>query len=116
MKNFVQPGNTVTVTVESGSDAEALASGDGYLVGSLFGIASANAAIGEEVELMTVGVFDIEKTSAEAWTVGQKIFWNASTSLATSTASSNKLIGVALAVAANPSSSGRVRLSGAFTV
>ena len=116
MKNYVQEGERITVTVAAGSDAVDLSSGDGYLIGSLFGVATYDAAIGESVELQVEGVVDIAKTSAEAWTVGQKIYWNAATGLATSTASSNKQIGVAVAVAINPSSSCNVRLSGAFTI
>ena len=116
MKNFIQRGENITVTVTDDSDAVALESGDGYLIGSLFGIAVADAAIGAEVVLATAGVFDMAKTSAEAWTVGQKIYWDVATALATSTASSNKQIGVAVEVADNPSSTGKVRLSGAFTI
>lgn len=116
MKNYVQEGKSVTVTVAAGSDAVDLSSGDGYLVGSLFGIAAYDAAIGESVVLHVTGVYDIAKTSAEAWTVGQKIYWNATTQLATSTASTNKQIGVATAVAVNPSATGQVLLTGAFTI
>jgi predicted RecA/RadA family phage recombinase len=116
MKTFVQEGDVIAVTVASGSDEIDLSSGDGYLIGSLFGIVVADAAIGETVQLQTEGVFDIAKTSAEAWTVGQKIYWNNATRKCTSTAGGNKQIGVATAVAANPSSTGRVLLTAAFTI
>ena len=39
MKNYVQPGNTITLTAPY-----AVASGDGLLVGSIFGIAAGAAA------------------------------------------------------------------------
>lgn len=116
MKNFVQSGEVIGVTVASGSDEVALSSGDGYLIGSLFGVAVADAAIGEVVQLQVVGVVDIAKTSAEAWSVGEKIYWVNSTRRATSTAGANKFIGVATEVAANPSSTGRVRLSASFHI
>lgn len=58
------------------------------------------------------GVFDLPKTSAQAWTVGAKIYWDSANGLATTTASGNSLIGTALAAAANPSATGRVRLNG----
>ena len=66
MRNYVQPGNTVTVTAPY-----SVLSGAGVLVGSLFGVASTSAT-------------------------------------------GNTRIGVALAVAANPSGIGRVRLNGSF--
>jgi predicted RecA/RadA family phage recombinase len=114
--NFVQPGCNITVTNEDITDAAALESGDGFLVGSLFGICLTDCAVGDDVVLATEGVWDIAKTSAEAWTVGQKIYWVVATSLASSTAGSNKQIGVAVAAAANPSSTGRVRLTAGFTI
>ncbi len=51
MKNFVQPGNTITLTAPY-----AVASGDGLLVGSIFGIAAGAAALGEPVETSLVVV------------------------------------------------------------
>ncbi|MDP2358646.1 MAG: DUF2190 family protein [Beijerinckiaceae bacterium] len=113
MKNYIAPGDTVDVAAPY-----EVASGAGALVGSLFGVATADAANGAPVRLKTTGVFDLAKTSAQAWTVGAKIYWDNSTKLATTTAASgaNALIGVAIAAAANPSAVGRVRLSGAFTI
>lgn len=111
MKNFIQPGDTITVPAPAD-----VASGAGVLVGSLFGVASFDVKSGEEVEIATKGVFELPKTSAQAWTVGAPIYWDASNKVATSAASTNALIGVALAVAANPSSTGVVRLNGAFAV
>jgi predicted RecA/RadA family phage recombinase len=113
MKNFIQPGEVVGVTAPA-----AVASGAGVLVGSLFGLATTDAASGAPVEIATRGVFDMAKVSAQAWTVGARIYWDDSTKLATTTAASgaNKLIGVALRAADNPSATGRVLLSGAFTL
>jgi len=39
MKNYVQPGNTITLTAPY-----AVASGDGLLVGAIFGVASGTAS------------------------------------------------------------------------
>ena len=44
MKNSVQPGNTMTLTAPY-----AVTSGDGLLVGSIFGIASGDAALNDPV-------------------------------------------------------------------
>jgi len=40
MKNFVQPGKTITLTAPY-----AVTSGDGLLVGSVFGVAAGTAAL-----------------------------------------------------------------------
>ena len=47
MKNFVQPGNTVTLIAPSGG----VKSGDPLLVGSLFGVCATDALEGAEVEV-----------------------------------------------------------------
>ena len=71
MKNYVQPGNTITLTAPY-----AVASGDGLLVGSIFGIAAGAAALGEPVETALVGVFEITKVGSQAWTVGARVYWD----------------------------------------
>ncbi len=108
-KNYVQPGNVMTLTAPY-----AVTSGDGFLVGSLFAVATATAANAATVEGQTNGIWDLAKTSAQAWTVGAKIYWDNTNKECTTTSTSNTLIGVAAAVAANPSSTGRVRLNGSF--
>jgi predicted RecA/RadA family phage recombinase len=107
MRNFVQPGDCITLTAPYDVD-----SGDGALVGSLFGVATGTFASGEQGEFKTTGVFDLAKTSAQAWTVGAKLYWDNTAKEVTTTGTSNTLIGCAVAVAANPSSTGRVRLNG----
>jgi len=107
MKNFVQPGKTVTVAAPYD-----VASGAGCLVGSLFGVATIDAVSGANVDITTCGVYTLPKTSAQAWTVGAKVYWDDTNKVATTTATSNTLIGCAMAVAANPSATGDVRLNG----
>ena len=109
MKNYVQHGHVLTLAAPYD-----VVSGAGLLVGSIFAVATADALSGADVEAQVTGVVDLAKVSAQAWTVGVLIYWDNSAKLATTTSSTNKLIGVATAVAANPSSTGRVRLNGAF--
>ena len=111
MKNFVQPGNTVTLTAPY-----AVASGDGLLVGSIFGVAVGTAALSENVETALTGVFDLTKIGSQAWTAGVKIYWDDTNKRTTNVATSNTLIGVATeAVACGAGDTiGRVRLNGAF--
>lgn len=109
MKNFVQPGDVLTVTAPAD-----VASGDLVLVGSLFGIATASAKAGAEVEITAGGVYDMPKVSAQAWTQGAPLYWDPAVKLVTSVAGALTKIGVAAVVAANPSAAGRVRLNGSF--
>lgn len=109
MNNFVQKGCIVTLIAPA-----ALASGVGVLVGSLFGITTAAAASGAEVEVMREGVFNVPKNSAEAWTVGAKVYWDDTAKVFTITNTSDTLVGVAYAIAANPSATGTVLLDGAI--
>lgn len=108
MKNYVQPGDTVTVAAPYD-----VASGGGALVGAIFGIAGGDALSGADVQLTRVGVFTHAKTSAQAWTVGAKLYWDNSAKVFTTTSSGNTLVGVAAAAAANPSATGTVLLDGA---
>lgn len=107
MKNYVQPGDTITVTAPA-----AIASGDGVLVGKLFGIAAIAAASGAEVEIKTTGVFNIGKNSAEAWAQGVDVYWDSAAKVMTTTATNNTLVAKAVLPADNPSGTGRVRLNG----
>jgi len=111
MKNFVQPGNTITLTAPY-----AVASGDGLLFGSIVGVAAGTAALGETVETALLGVFDITKIGSQAWTVGAKVYWDDTNKRSTSVAISNTLIGVATEAVAGGAGDtiGRVRLNGSF--
>lgn len=106
MKNFVQPGDVITVTA-SGD----VASGSFQIVGIMFGIAATAAKAGEEYELKIGGVYDLPKTSAQAWTLGAAVYWDADNHVATTVATDNTKIGVAAEPAANPTGTGRVRLN-----
>ncbi len=111
MKNFVQPGNTITLTAPY-----AVASGDGLLVGSIFGISAGAAALGEPVETALVGIFDITKVGSQAWTVGAKVYWDDTNQRCPTVATDNPLIGVAVEAVASGAGDtiGRVRLNATF--
>jgi predicted RecA/RadA family phage recombinase len=109
MKNYIMDGEALELTAPY-----AVVSGGGALVGSIFGVAKSDVANGALGVFQLTGVIELAKTSAEAWTVGALVYWDNTNKVATSSASGNKLIGVAAAAAANPSSIGWVRLNGAF--
>ena len=71
MKNYVQPSKTITLTAPY-----AVTSGDGLLVGSIFGVAAGTAALGEAVEATLVGVYDLKKVASQAWAPGDRIYWD----------------------------------------
>ena len=111
MKNFVQPGNTITLTAPY-----AVASGEGLLVGSIFGVAAGSAASGDPVEAALVGIFDITKIGSQAWTVGAKVYWDDTNKRCTTVSTDNTLIGAAVAAVASGAGDtiGRVRLNASF--
>ena len=111
MKTYVQPGNTITLTAPY-----AVASGDGLLVGSIFGVASGTAALGETVEAALTGVYDLKKVASQAWAAGDKVYWDNTAKEATKTTTSNTLIGVAVVAVAGGAGDtiGRVRLNASF--
>lgn len=108
MKNWLKSGDVITVAAPA-----AVSAGDGVKVGKLFGVAITDAASTAAVEIATKGVFRLAKVAAQAWTVGQAIYWDATDKVATTTTTTpNNFIGVAVAAAANPSSTGDVLLNG----
>jgi predicted RecA/RadA family phage recombinase len=111
MKNYVQPGETVTVTAPY-----ALAAGDGALVGAaLFGVACGTYASGAtDAEIVTEGVFDITALSTDTPAAGALLYWDNTNKRITTTASGNTKVGVAVAPKASGATTVRCRLNGAF--
>ncbi|GAB3464099.1 DUF2190 family protein [Azotobacter salinestris] len=109
MKSYIQPGDIVIVTAPAGGTV----SGQIYKVGSIIGVAATTETAGDPVELKLTGVFALNKTSAQAWAVGDPVYMNTSTRVLTNASAAGLvLVGVATEVAANPSAVGRVRLNG----
>ncbi|MDY7096762.1 MAG: DUF2190 family protein [Pseudomonadota bacterium] len=109
MKNYVQRGDTLTLT----APAE-IVSGDVVSVGSIIGVANGDAESGAPLDLDTVGVFQLPKVSALAIAEGDVVYWDSTNGLVTKTASGNTKLGVATEAAANPSADVAVRLNGTF--
>lgn len=107
MKNFVQPGDVVTVSAPVGG----VISGAAVLVGNLFGVAAFSAAAGADVEIATEGVFDITKKSGDTFSVGDKAYWDAVAKYITSTPTSNAWVGVVTKAALGSDATARVRLN-----
>lgn len=106
MKNFVQPGESLTLT-----PAAAVATGVGYLFGAgLFGVATQDVASGAAGVFQTEGVVEIGKTSALAIAVGDRVFWDATNKVVNKTTTSQVCVGVAVEAAANPSATVKIKL------
>jgi predicted RecA/RadA family phage recombinase len=77
MQNYVQRGNTLTVTAPY-----ALLSGGGCQVGNIFGVTVNNQNPGDSTELVVEGVFDLAK-DASTFVSGAKVYWDNNQQLAT---------------------------------
>jgi predicted RecA/RadA family phage recombinase len=112
MKNFVQIGDTVTVTAPY-----ALSAGDGCLVGVLFGVACGTYANGAaDAEIKTEGVFDLTALSTDtaSGTTLVLAYWDNTNKRITTTSAGNTKVGVIVAAKANGETTARVRLNAAF--
>lgn len=105
--NQIQAGENVSVLAPYD-----VASGAGAMIGVLFGVAQNTALSGADVVLATRGIFELTKLSAQAWTVGAAVYWDNTNKRCTTVTTGNLLIGCAYAIAANPTSTGLVRLNG----
>ena len=109
MLNYLQPGDYCTIIAPV-----AVSSGDGVLVGSMFGVASCDAEINTEVAIAVVGCFQFSKVVGEALTQGQPCYFDLDVQGVTTTATGNVLIGVAIEAAASGDTSCKVRLHGSW--
>jgi len=119
MNNYVQHGKTITViapyAVTSGGGVEVV--GTGYL----FGVAVNTQALGDNMEIVTEGVFDLAKDTS-TFANGDYVFWDNVNHVATSI-NTDKKIGVAVLMQASGANAPggvagdptvRVRLNSAF--
>jgi len=91
VKNFIYSGRTITVAAPTGG----VSSGDGVLIGDLFGIAQHDAAEGADLELLTEGVVELAKAAGIAVAAGDRLYWDGTNKQLTTAAAGNRLVGVA---------------------
>lgn len=106
-RNFVQAGSALTLTAPYARTA-----GQAALIGAIFAIALSDVGNGAEGEFAPFGVWDLDKTDAQAWALGDKIYWDAGNKACSNVPTVGALVGVAVASAANPTDVGRVFLCG----
>jgi predicted RecA/RadA family phage recombinase len=88
-----------------------IAAGEPVVIGNRVGIAIAAIANGDSGSVEMEGCYSVNKVSAQAWAAGDEIFWDSSAELFTTVAASNTFAGHAMDIAANPTSTGNLRLS-----
>jgi predicted RecA/RadA family phage recombinase len=72
MKNAIQAGEVVELTAPSGG----VTSGVGYVIGSIFVVALADADEGDPFSGARIGVVELPKDDSEAVTEGQLAYWD----------------------------------------
>lgn len=107
---YVQAGDAIDYTPSAD-----VAAGDVIVQGDLIGIAKQPIKANTLGALAVAGVFDVAKASGGGVTfsAGDKVYWDDTNKLAVTTdgAGANKLLGKAIAAAADADSTVRVRLS-----
>jgi predicted RecA/RadA family phage recombinase len=111
MKNYIQEGRMITVAAPAGG----VISGDGVVIGALFGIASKTAAAGETVTLATTGVFDLPKLASAVIAAGDAVAWDDTAKQVNEPDTGRYPIGIAIEAAGNGVATVRVRLDGIAT-
>jgi predicted RecA/RadA family phage recombinase len=110
MKNYIQEGDTLTVTAPA-----VVKSGELVQVGRIRGVAVTDAASGAQVELRTTGVYLLEKLGSEAFaSVGLPVYVVLSgdgvKKVTTASTTENVLIGINLTTSAAEAGFIRVKL------
>jgi predicted RecA/RadA family phage recombinase len=72
MQNYKQPGDIITLTAPSGG----VTGGTAYKIGQLLVVAMADAAEGEPFEGRRTGVVTLPKNTSDAFSEGQRVFWD----------------------------------------
>lgn len=106
MRNYVSEGCHLDLTAP-----RALASGEGFIVGSIFAVASTTAASGTALVGVTEGVFDLPKKTTTAFSVGDRASWDNTNRQCDAPGSGLYPIGVAVAAAGAGGATVRVKLS-----
>lgn len=104
-KNFIAPGHAITMAAPY-----ALTSGQGALVGALFGVAQHDAGNGSPVVLGIDGVYDLPKEAPLVIAAGARLFWDNTNRRLTTTNTGNFAVAIATVAALSADTTVRVLL------
>jgi len=108
MKTFVSEGDVLEFVAPAGG----VTSGTGVKIGDILVIALDTAVATAKFRGQRTGLVEHAKLSAQAWTEGQQVNWDDTNKRFTTVTTGNFRAGVAAAVAANPTATGKVVLAG----
>ena len=106
--NYVQKGEIMDYVNDTGSD---IASGDGVVASTQFGVAITSIANGATGSVAIVGVYRMKKDNSQAFTQGTKLYWNETNKQLTTTATDNKVAGHAFDAAATADTEVNINLN-----
>ena len=110
-KYFRHEGKTLRAPAPAGG----VVSGQGYIIGAVFGVSPVTANQGDSVDFWLVHCHQLPKAANEGWpNLGVAVYWDNAAKVATLTAGANQKIGIVDEVAAAADVRGTVRLNGAF--
>jgi predicted RecA/RadA family phage recombinase len=102
---FVQPGEHLDYTPSSAKSA-----GDVVLLTGLVGICPRDIAANEASAISITGVWEVDKTTSQAWAQGEALYWVAGTSKFSTSASGNTKAGYAAKAALSADTTGQIVL------
>lgn len=111
MKNYLQEGRTITLTAPAGG----VTSGEGVVIGSLFGVATKTAEAGETVTIASTGVFELPKLASAVIAAGDAVAWDDTARQVNAPGSGRYPVGIAIKAAGNGVVTIEVRLDGIAT-
>ena len=106
MKNFIQDGDNLDLTAPRD-----VLSGEGFIVGSIFAVACADAKCGAAVVGVTEGVYDLTKKSTATFSVGDKVSFDNTNHYCDAPGTGLYPVGVAVAAAGNGAAVVRLKLN-----
>ena len=109
MKTFIQSGHRLDYTNDG---SVAIASGDVVDIGDIFGIAVAAIAAAVQGVLEVSGVHELDANAADAWVIGDTLYWDPTNLELNDSASVGDEIGKAAAPKLAAATTARVLLNG----
>lgn len=103
---FRGPGETLTLAAPYDRS-----SGQGALVGDIFGVACQDVLSGVDGQFAVCGVFELTKTTSQAWAVGDRLHWDIANKKLSTDAATGPLVGVCDTAAASDDAVGLCKLN-----